>query len=143
MAPRWSAAVRMDRKGMSSLEGGMLFGLALALAIANLPLLVLKPSRREQRLWRRIGIQHVRRWITRRRNPGYRHHEGRTAEISRRNIVWHAALGLILGSLILHPMWRTGPFRAVRYALFVACVAYFVGSLVQRQKIVTANLEKG
>lgn len=123
-------------------EAAFLFCTALALATANLPLLVLRPSLREQRLWRRMGIQRVRRWISRRRHPGYKHRDGRTPEVARTNILWHLALSVILSWLIFHPMIRTGPLRLCRYLLVLACVAYFIGSLVQRQKIVIATMQR-
>lgn len=109
---------------------------ALVFALANLPLLLLPPTPAEQRLWRRLDVQRLRRWITRRRNPGQRHRDGTTEQTARTNILWHAALGVILAGLILHPSLSSGPLRVIRYFLLLGCIAYFAGSLVQRQKLV-------
>ena len=93
-------------------------------------------------MWRRLGIGSLRRSLTRRRNPGQRHRDGNTIAVARANIVWHVFLGLLLASLILHPQLRAWPLRAARYALVAGCVAYFLGSIVQRQKIVIAANER-
>jgi hypothetical protein len=123
---------------MRDVEAVSLFAVAIVFALANLPLLFVPPGRSEQRLWRTLGVQHLRRWITRRRNPGHRHRDGETALIARTNIWWHAGLGVVLASLIFHPWLRSGPPRIARYFLLAGCVAYFIGSIVQRQKLVVS-----
>jgi hypothetical protein len=111
-------------------------------ALANVPLLFIRPTRAEQHMWRRLGVHSLRRWITARRNPGHQHRDGRTIRVATTNIRWHVVLGLVFASLILHPQLRAWPLRAVRYALLAGCVAYFIGSVVQRQKIVIAANER-
>lgn len=118
------------------------FVTAMALALANLPLLWLPPRRGERRWWRRSGLRRVRRWVTRRRDPGHRHHDGATVAVARRNIIWHSVLGAVFAMLTQHPWLRAGWPRHLRYALVAACAAYLLGSLVQRQKIVIAADER-
>jgi hypothetical protein len=123
-------------------EAIVLFGAGACFALANVPLLFIRPTRAEQHMWRRLRVQSLRRWITKRRNPGHRHRDGSTIAVASTNIRWHIVLGLVFASLILHPQLRAWPLRAARYALLAGCVAYFIGSLVQRQKIVIAANER-
>jgi drug/metabolite transporter (DMT)-like permease len=127
---------------MGDVEALSLFALGVVLALANVTVLVIRPTRAEQRLWRSLRVQRLRRWITRRRNPHQVHVGTDTLAIARTNTRWHLVLGLVLAALILHPQLRTWPMRLLRYALLIGCVAYFFGSLVQRQKIVIAANEK-
>jgi Na+/H+ antiporter NhaD/arsenite permease-like protein len=124
---------------MADIEAVSLFAVVLFFALANLPLLWMRPSHGEQRLWRRLGVQRLRRSITRRRDPKQRDRAGATIETARTNIRWHVVLGLVFAALVLHPQLRTWPLRVFRYALLTGCIAYFVGSVVQRQKIVIAS----
>jgi hypothetical protein len=115
---------------------------ALSIALANLPLLWIEPSRRDQRLWRALGVQRLRRWVTRRRNPGLRHLDGSTVRAARTNILWHFVLSVVFAFLTLHPWLARDPIRPVRYLLLLPCAAYLLGSIIQRQKIVIAVNER-
>jgi hypothetical protein len=54
---------------MPSVETLSLFAVSLFFALANIPLLLIPPTTAEQRLWRTLGVQRLRRWLTRRRQP--------------------------------------------------------------------------
>ncbi len=42
----------------------------------------------------------------------------------------------------IHPWLTNGELRQLRYVLLLACVAYLLGSIIQRQKIVIASNER-
>lgn len=60
--------------------------LCAVLALVNVPLLVVKPSAAEQRLWRRLRVQRVRRWLTRARGARELRLDSQTAAVAKRNI---------------------------------------------------------
>lgn len=59
-----------SRTSMYDPKTSWLVGVAISFALANVPLLILLPSGAEQRLWRNVGVERLRRWITSKRNPG-------------------------------------------------------------------------
>lgn len=114
--------------------------IAALCTLLNIPLLVVPPSRREAMLWRRLQLQKVRRWLTRRRHVN-QPLSPQTATIARQNILWH----LILSAVMCGVMIQALQTDALLYKLFGAlsvlpCVAWLLGSLVQRQKIVLLHL---
>ncbi|HYC60728.1 MAG TPA: hypothetical protein VEK79_14285 [Thermoanaerobaculia bacterium] len=112
----------------------------LVLALVHVPLLVMRPSAAERRLWRRLGVQHLRRRLTRARDGRL---DARIGAAAKRNIVWHLVLTLVIALLVLHPAVRSMRYRGVVDAFAVAgCVAYVAGSVVQRQKIVVTSLRR-
>ncbi|MBV8517818.1 MAG: hypothetical protein JO197_10505 [Acidobacteria bacterium] len=118
------------------------FAIGALLTLANVPLLIVPASAAEQRLWRRLGVQHLRRRITRRRDPRQPHREGRTLAVARRNIVWHLVLSGVFTAEMLQPFLVRVPFHLAAVALLCGCVAYLTGSILQRQKIVVARNER-
>jgi hypothetical protein len=107
------------------------------LALLNVPLLLLKPSAAEQRLWRRLHVRRARRRLTRKRGAGEIHTHATIVAVATRNIAWHLVLSLLISLLMLHPALRTFEYRGAVYAFaLLGCIAYVVGSVVQRQKIV-------
>ena len=123
--------------GMSDPVALLVSAACLLLALANVPLLVLAPRVGEQRVWRRLRVQTVRRWITRRRGAGKRQAPASILIDAKRNIVWHLVLSLLIAVLVLHPAIASLSYRGVVYAFAIAgCMAYVAGSVVQRQKIV-------
>ncbi len=114
--------------------------LCAVLALVNVPLLVVRSGAAEQRLWRRLRVRRVRRWLTRVRGTGELQLDSRTAAVAKRNIRWHPVLTFVIALLMLHPALTALPYRAAVYAFAVAgCIAYVVGSVVQRQKIVVTS----
>ena len=123
---------------MGDAETAWLFAAAVVMTLANLPLLWIAPIRGEQQFWRRLGVARLRRRLTRRRPASFPHSVEHTIRASRANIIWHLVLGAVFAMLIVNPWFVSGPLRPVRYLLLAPSVAYFFGSLVQRQKIVVS-----
>jgi hypothetical protein len=105
-------------------------------ALVHAALLILPVKRREQRIWRRLNVQAVRRRLTTDRTGHESHRGGAIAETARRNIRWHLVLTVILAATLLHPRVAAFQYRGLVYGFAVAgSIAYVIGSIVQRQKI--------
>jgi len=114
-------------------------------ALASLPLLLAPVRPAERRLWRRLRIQALRRWLTRNRGSRVERNQDRVVATARRNILWHVVLTATMALIALHPAVVALQWRAVVYGFLVAgSLAYLAGSIVQRQKIavVTGRIAK-
>jgi len=117
------------------------FAMAAVLTIGTGLLLLAPTTSAELRIWRRVRVSSLRRWLTRTRHVEEPLDSDVTTRIARRNLYWHLVLtglfavqlGIALGSV--GAWWR--PFAAV---LVVPCLAYFLGSVVQRQKIAVIQM---
>ncbi len=112
------------------------FGVAACLTVATALMLLLPARPREVRIWHRLRVASIRRWLTRSRAADEPLDVVGTTRMAARNLRWHfvmsalftAQLGIAVGS---HGAW----WRPLALLLVVPCVAYVVGSVVQRQKI--------
>ena len=108
---------------------------ALLCAALNAAAWLLPPFQAELRLWRRLNLQGLRRRLSKRRRvdqPLSAH----TVAIARRNIAWHVAMSLVMAILALQALQsRVIVFRCFALFAVVPCIAWLVGSAVQRQKI--------
>ena len=117
----------------SVLQMSALGGVALTITIL---LVVMPASRLELRVWHTVRVTHLRRWLTRNRQVVEPFHRETTLRIARRNLRWHLVLTALfsfqlgVASASTEAWWRPLPLL-----LLVPCVAYMLGSLVQRQKI--------
>ena len=109
---------------------------SLAMLTATLAFLLVPVFPSERALWRQLRIQEIRKWITKRRKPGESRHPAETLEKARSNLKWHILLTALfcmqLAMAVASKESRWWPFTL---PLFVFSLAYFVGSVVQRQKI--------
>jgi hypothetical protein len=109
---------------------------ASTLALAAIPVV---PG--ELELWRVLRIQVVRRWITKRRRVNQPLHNVSTMDIARTNLRWHLILTFLFFGLLARGLWAGSEWwSALAGLLIVPSLAYFVGSLVQRQKIAILHL---
>ena len=111
-------------------------------ACLNLLLLVGRGPSSERRFWRNVGIGRLRRRLTGFRGAPPRHRDADTLSFARTNILWHAGLSLLAGAMMFHPSVQTWALRPARYVLVFGVVMYFVGSLVQRQKILIVRAQR-
>ncbi len=112
------------------------FAAAALLTLATAVLLLLPVTRRELRLWHRLRTGALRRRLTGRARVPEPLDPLETPRRARRNLLWHLVMtGLFAGQLAVsisaHGRW----WRPLALPLVVPCLAYFAGSLVQRQKI--------
>jgi hypothetical protein len=106
---------------------------------ANLALLSLPTRRAELRFWRRLKIQHLRRQLTK-KSKVHQPLSFETASTARKNVAWHVALTAVMLVAALNASKWSGVVPAALQALTVLpTIAWFIGSLVQRQKLVLVN----
>ncbi|MFM5884338.1 MAG: hypothetical protein ACKOQ3_03225 [Novosphingobium sp.] len=100
-------------------------------------MLIIAPRRREARLWRRLGLAALRRRLSKRLRQPQPLEAGVTGRIARRNLLWHIALTMVMASQTAAGLLSTSPARqALGLVLVLPALAWLVGSLVQRHKLV-------
>jgi len=113
------------------------FCLALTLTAATGGLMLAPPMRIELIIWRRLGVQRLRHWLTQRRRIEEPLDLCATRRIAYRNLRWHLFLtGLFSGMLAAAVTSESRILQSLTALLVFPCVAYFAGSMVQRQKLV-------
>jgi len=117
--------------------------LSALLIAATIALLTTRVMPVELELWRFLRIRSLRRWITKRRKVNQPLEEERTAQIARKNIVWHLVLTTVFFTQIASAIVSEGSWwRPLAVILIIPCLAYFAGSMVQRQKIAIIQLRR-
>ena len=112
----------------------LLISVAMLMVTAGLLVVPVTPS--ELSLWRRLRVSSVRRWITKRRNVKEPLHPELTLKTAKVNLKWHIMMtGLFSMQLAWAAASRGAWWRPLAFLVFFFSVAYFVGSVVQRQKI--------
>ena len=110
--------------------------LSATLSAVTIALLAVPVTPAELALWRRLRTQSVRKWLTHRRNLFEPLDPVSTPKVARKNLLWHLVLTTLFSTQLAiaaaseHAWWR--PLAAL---LVLPSAAYFVGSLVQRQKV--------
>jgi hypothetical protein len=83
-------------------------------------------------------------WISKRRRVNEPLHPQLTIKIARRNLVWHVILtGLFSTQIAWGLAYETRWWAPLTVPLVIFNVGYFIGSVVQRQKIVIVRLRQG
>ena len=108
-----------------------------AVLTAVTALLTVLPARQwELRIWRWLGVTPVRHWLTRRHREADPLDLRSVSRIARRNLQWHLALtGLFSVELAVAAGTPHAWWRPLALLLLLPCIAYMLGSVVQRQKI--------
>lgn len=113
------------------------FWLAFVLTVATCVLILAPATRIEIRVWRSLHVQSLRRYLTRGQPEKGPFDPVVTAQLARRNLFWHLALtGLFAFQLLVASVSKGSWWRPLAAPLILPCIAYFAGSLVQRQKMV-------
>ena len=90
-------------------------------------------------LWQKLNVRLLRYWATKKKTERW-NVQGSNQNIvdrSRKNIAWHGFLTLIFAFLMIRAQFTDIVF--LQYAsllLLIPSIVYFLGSIVQRQKIV-------
>lgn len=110
--------------------------LSATLVVATIALLAVPATTAEVALWRRLRTQSVRRWLTRRRHFSEPLDPVSTPQAARKNLLWHLVLTALFSTQLAIAAASPGAWwRPLAALLVLPSVAYFVGSLVQRQKV--------
>jgi len=116
-------------------------GIAALLAVTTTLLIALPTRSGELRLWRRLRVQDWRRRITRRRQLAARLDPAVTLSTAKANLLWHLFLNVLFVMLMVRALVApVAWWRALAGPLVIPCLAWFVGSLVQRQLIAIVQL---
>jgi hypothetical protein len=110
--------------------------LSATLVVVTIALLAVPTTPAELALWRRLRTQSVRKWLTRRRNLSEPLNPVSTPQVARKNLLWHLVLTALFSTQLAIAAASEGAWwRPLAALLVLPSVAYFVGSLVQRQKV--------
>ncbi len=113
------------------------FWLALGLSAATGCLMFAPAMHIELSIWRRFRVQHLRRWLTRSRHVAQPLDPIVTTDIARRNLRWHLFFtSLFCVQMAVAAVSEDRWWRPLAPLLVLPCIAYFAGSMVQRQKMV-------
>ena len=102
-------------------------------------LMYLPPTKMEQELWQRLNIRILRHWATKNETEKWAQ-KGTIQNVvkrSRVNIAWHGFITLTFLFLIIQAQFVDNMF--IQYGsqlLLIPSIVYFVGSIIQRQKLV-------
>jgi hypothetical protein len=117
----------------------------MLLAMLSLPLFYGGATDMERKLWQKLNLRILRHWVTQ-RSTERRAHKGslkNVVERSRKNIAWHGILTFVFCFLMVRALFIDNVF--LQYGsqlLLLPSIAYFVGSMIQRQKLVVIFIRK-
>lgn len=119
--------------------------LCLLLAFVSIPLIYLPATGKEFKLWQNLKIRVLRHWATKRETEKWTQKGTmqNVVERAKKNIAWHGILTFMFATLMLQAQFNHNLF--IQYAsllLLIPSVAYFMGSIIQRQKLVTILIRK-
>jgi hypothetical protein len=110
--------------------------LSATLVVVTIALLAVPTTPAELALWRRLRTQSVRRWLTRRRSLSEPLNTVSTPQVARKNLLWHLVLTALFSTQLAIAAASPGAWwRPLAALMVLPSLAYFVGSLVQRQKV--------
>jgi hypothetical protein len=117
----------------------------IILAIISIPLIYFPATAMEQKLWQKLNIRILRHWVTK-RGTEKRDQQStmqNVIESSRKNIAWHGIITLTFGFLMFRAQFIDNvyiPYSS--HLLLLPSIAYFFGSIIQRQKIIIKVIRK-
>jgi hypothetical protein len=120
--------------------------ICLILAVVSIPLIYLPVTKKEQQFWHKLNIRKWRQWATKKETEKCKDDEASKLDIvsrSRKNIAWHGVLTFTFGLLILQS--KLTEILFLQYAsifLLAPSIFYFLGSIIQRQKIVVSAIRQ-
>jgi hypothetical protein len=114
------------------------FLIGVFIGLISILLIFLPSTQTEQHFWTILKIRELRHWVTKNKTERWnlKKNEYSLIEISRKNIVWHLILTFIFSFLMLRAQYTNNILQPISHFLLVPILAYFLGSIIQRQKIV-------
>jgi hypothetical protein len=113
--------------------------ICIILAIIAIPLIYLPPTRTEQKFWQKLNIRILRHWATKRGTEKWVQKSTIHNIIinSRKNIAWHGIITFTFCFLMARAQFVDNVFIQYGSQIFLLpSIAYFMGSIIQRQKSV-------
>lgn len=120
------------------------FYIGLFIAIASIGLLFLPVTKTEQNFWSLLHIRKLRHWVTKKKTQKWNQKNGDLdiIQISKKNIKWHILLTFIFSFLMFQGQLIDNILGVLSNLLLIPIFAYFIGSIIQRQKIVLITNRK-
>ncbi len=120
------------------------FYISLFIGVVSIGLLYLPVTKTEQYFWTILRIRKLRHWVTKENTQKWNSENGDLdiVQISRRNIKWHILLTFVFTSLILQGQLVNNVLGLLSHLLLIPILGYFIGSIIQRQKIVLITNRK-
>ncbi|RPI06050.1 MAG: hypothetical protein EHM64_04455 [Ignavibacteriae bacterium] len=118
---------------------------SLLLALFSLPLLYVPASEKERQMWEQMNIRYLRHWVTKHGTEKW-DQKGTLQNIierSRKNIAWHAICTFTFFFLMVRAQFIDSAVIQYGSHVFVLpSIGYFIGSIIQRQKLVVMIIHK-
>jgi hypothetical protein len=115
------------------------------LAIVSIPLIYMPATEIEQKFWQKLNIRILRHWVERRGTEKWVQKATiqNVIERSRKNITYHGMITFAFIPFMVRAQFIDNVFihYSVQLWLFPS-IAYFLGSIVQRQKLVIILIRK-
>lgn len=115
------------------------FLFSFLIGIISIVLLYIPPSKIEQQFWNKINIGKLRHVVTKKKTEKTQPNSIDTSLLnrSRKNIKWHILMTFLFSFMMLRAQFIENVlFHFLSYLLLVPTILYFVGSVIQRQKMV-------
>jgi hypothetical protein len=115
--------------------------ICIILAVVSFPIMYLPATKTELKCWQKLNISALRHWVTKKGT-----HKGtiqNVVERARKNIAWHGILTFTFFFLMARAQFIDNLF--IQYAsqlLLIPSIGYFLGSIIQRQKLVIVSIRK-
>ena len=121
------------------------FLLSVFIGIISIFLIILPATHTERRLWNILQIRKLRHWVTKNETEKRKLRRGDyyLIEVSRKNIIWHLIITFLFSFIMLRAQYTNSILQTISHILLIPIFAYFLGSIIQRQKIIILkNREK-
>jgi hypothetical protein len=114
------------------------FYIGLFIGLVSICLLILPVTNNEQDLWAFLRIRKLRHWVTQKMTQKWNSEKGdlNIIQISKKNIKWHVVLNFTFSFLMLQGQLQNKFLGLFSNLLLIPILGYFIGSIIQRQKIV-------
>jgi len=118
--------------------------ISLLIGIVSIGLLFLPVTKTEQYIWTLFRIRKLRHWVTKKKTQKWNSEDGDLdiIQISRKNIKWHILLTFSFSLLMLQGQLANKALGLLSNLLLIPILGYFIGSIIQRQKIVLITNRK-
>jgi hypothetical protein len=120
------------------------FYIGIFIGILSIGLLFLPATNTEQHIWTRLRIRKLRHWVTKKKTQRWKSENANLdlIQISKKNIIWHILLTFSFSLLMLQGQLANNVLGLFSNVLLIPILGYFIGSIIQRQKIVLITNRK-
>ena len=114
------------------------FAIGILIGLISIMIIFLPATQIEQNLWSILRIRKLHHWVTKHKTvkSSFKKDDYNLIEISQRNVVWHVILTFIFSLLMFRAQYTNDIVQSISHILLVPILAFFPGSIIQRQKIV-------